>query len=168
MRAISQAAFLIGGINNEFYRERIFTGKAPTGRSAGSQPCERAFGSDTSAYPRGRYIRESYSAGTANVIETVGGLSMQSNQIIIINGTLRAIFFFYPEGRTYSPPIKWAVVLLKQTCALRGLRLRWSLAEAAAEPSPSVRLPVRQPHCQRCTAALTAWVSLRRHPISFL
>ena len=94
MRAISQAAFLIGGINNEFYRERIFTGKAPTGRSAGSQPCERAFGSDTSAYPRGRYIRESYSAGTANVIETVGGLSMQSNQIIIINGTLRAIGAF--------------------------------------------------------------------------
>ena len=55
-------------------------------------------------------------------------------------------FFFYPEGRTYSPLAKQAVVLLKQTCALRGLRLRWSLAEAAAEPSPSVRLPVRQPH----------------------
>ena len=71
---------------------------------------------------------------------------MQSNQIIIINGTLRAI--------------KWAVVLLKQTCALRGLRLLRSLAEVAAEPSPSVRLPVRQPHCQRCATALTAWVSL--------
>ncbi len=94
---------------------------------------------------------------------------MQSNQIIIINGTLRVIgaFLLYPEGRTYSPPIKRAVVLLKQTCALRGLRLRWSLAEAAAEPSPSVRLPVRQPHCQRCTTALTSWVSLRRYPISF-
>ena len=170
MRAISQAAF---------------TGKAPTGRSAGSQPCERAFGSDTSAYPRGRYIRESYSAGTANVIETVGGLSMQSNQIIIINGTLRAIGAFLLLSRRahlltthkmgggtakadVRSPRVWAVVLLKQTCALRGLRLRRSLAEAAAEPSPSVRLPVRQPHCQRCTTALTSWVSLRRHPISFL
>ena len=94
MRAISQAAFLNGGIYIEIHRERFYTSKAQTGRSAGSQPCERAFGSDTSAYPRGRYIRESYSAGTANVIETVGGLSMQSNQIIIINGTLRVIGAF--------------------------------------------------------------------------
>ena len=33
----------------------------------------------------------------------------------------------FPEGRTYSPPVIRAVVLLKQTCALRGLRLIESL-----------------------------------------
>ena len=87
----------------------------------------------------------------------------QHRQIIYTNLLTSSVS--NPEGRTYSPPIKWAVVLLKQTCDLRGLRLRWSLAEAAAEPSPSVRLSVRQPHCQRCTTALTSWVSLRRHPV---
>ena len=80
--------------------------------------------------------------------------------------------FFYPEGRTYSPLPKlaefWSAVVFQHSlkpCALRGLRLRWSHAETAAEPPTSVRLPVRQPHCQRCTTALTAWVSLRRHPV---
>lgn len=94
MRAISQAAFLIGGINNKFYRERIFTGKAPTGRSAGSQSCEGTQSTNTSAYPRGSHFRESYAASSANVVGTIGGLSMQSYQIIIINGTLRAIGAF--------------------------------------------------------------------------
>ena len=27
---------------------------------------------------------------------------------------------FFPEGRTYSPPIKSAVYCLRQSCALRG------------------------------------------------
>ena len=27
---------------------------------------------------------------------------------------------FFPEGRTYSPPIQSAVYCLRQTCALRG------------------------------------------------
>ena len=94
MRAISQAAFLIGGIYIEVYRERIYAGKAPTGRSAGSQPCERTQGTNTAAYPRGRYFRESTSASTANVVGTVGGISMQSYQIVIINGTLRVIGAF--------------------------------------------------------------------------
>ena len=91
---------------------------------------------------------------------------MQSNQIIIINGTLRVIGAFLLLSRrahlltTENSQSFSAVVLLKQTCALRGLRLLRSLAEVAAEPSPSVRLPVRQPHCQRCATALTAWVSL--------
>ena len=175
MRAISQAAFLIGGIQIvKIHRKRNHTGKAPTGRSTGSQPCERASGTNTPAYPRGCYFRESYSTSTGDVIRTVGELSMQSNQIIIINGTLRVIGAFLLLSRrahllTTAKTCKvWTAVVfqhLLKPCALRGLRLRRSLAEAAAEPPTSVRLPVRQPHCQRCTTALTAWVSLRRHPV---
>ena len=29
---------------------------------------------------------------------------------------------FFPEGRTYSPPIKSAVYCLRQSCALRGYK----------------------------------------------
>ena len=94
MRAISQAAFLIGGLYFEIYRKRIYAGKAPTGRSAGLQPCEGTQGTNTSADSRGCYLREGVSASTANGIGTVGGLSVQSYQIIIINGALRVIGAF--------------------------------------------------------------------------
>ena len=94
MRAISRAAFLIGSICIENHRERIYAGKTPTGRSAGSQPREGTQGTNTAAYPRGSYFRESTSAGTSDVVGTIGELSMQSYQIIIINGTLREIGAF--------------------------------------------------------------------------
>ena len=99
---------------------------------------------------------------------------MQSDQIITINGTLRVIGAFLLLSRrahlltTDKTRRVLSVVVFQPSlklCALRGLRLLWSLAEAAAEPSTSVRLSVRQPHCQRCTTALTAWVSQWRHPV---
>ena len=58
-------------------------------------------------------------------------------------------FFFYPEGRTYSPPIKWAVVLLKQTCALRGCG---GTAKADVR-SPRVASPSEP--CGSCRRAVT-------------
>ena len=96
---------------------------------------------------------------------------MQSNQIIIINGTLRVIGAFLllsrrahllTTAKTRRVLVSGGISTFVET--VRSPRV----AAPAAEPSPSVRLPVRQPHCQRCTTALTSWVSLRRHPISFL
>ena len=44
-------------------------------------------------------------------------------RLLLVAGSLD----LFPEGRTYSPLVKRMVVLLKQPCALRGLRLIESL-----------------------------------------
>ena len=80
VRAISRAAFLIGSICIENHRERIYAGKTPTGRSAGSQPREGTQGTNTAAYPRGSYFRESTSAGTSDVVGTIGELLLLSRR----------------------------------------------------------------------------------------
>ena len=98
---------------------------------------------------------------------------MQSNQIIIINGTLRVIGAFLLLSRrahllTTAKTLRVLAVVVFQhslkPCALRGVRLRWSLADSDRKLSPSVRLSLRQPHRQSCITALTAWVFHLQYP----
>ena len=98
---------------------------------------------------------------------------MRSNQIIIANGTLREIGAFLLLSRrahllTTAKTLRVLAVVVFQhslkPCALRGVRLRWSLADSDRKLSPSVRLSLRQPHRQSCITALTAWVFHLQYP----
>ena len=64
---------------------------------------------------------------------------MRSNQITIINGTLRVIGAFLLLSRRAH---LLTTHKMGGGTAKADVRLHWSLAEAAAEPSPSVRLSV--------------------------
>ena len=87
---------------------------------------KRNEGTDTAADPGGGDTGKSLSAGCQDEPGRTGGLFIWDFTKELMRGAFgnRASRFFCPEGRTYSPPTKWAVVLPAATVrSARRMRL---------------------------------------------
>ena len=109
------------------YRKSTVAGSTPIGESPGTEPSERAKGQDTQAHSDRGYSGKGFAGGTNDGAADIGGILITKNTTKRIKRSrgLRATgdLLLFPEGRTYSPPVRrtgGGTAASHQPCALRG------------------------------------------------
>ena len=121
------------------------SGEAPFGGSPGQGPGERTQSPDTAADLGGRDLRKGPAADGGDGLKRLGNVSSWACKLNAQSRSVpvrRDVPFFYPEGRTYSPPASGRWYGLRPPCALRGgLRfLRKAPADASRHRRRNRRL----------------------------
>ncbi len=109
------------------YRKGTLAGPAPIGGSPGAEPSERAKGTNPQAHSDRGNSGKGAARGADDGAADIGGLSITKNTTEKLKHSegLRATgdLLPFPEGRTYSPPVRrtgGGTAASHQPCALRG------------------------------------------------